>query len=113
MADCLLKSGYSLIKTVSMNATIDDSWCVYIIRSDDNLLYTGITNNLARRWHAHLHRRSGAKFFRGRKPEQILYVEEGHDRSSASKREAVIKRLKRVQKSQLIATQRGLDWSIE
>ncbi|MEJ2417832.1 MAG: GIY-YIG nuclease family protein [Exilibacterium sp.] len=35
------------------------SWCVYIIQSDDDLLYTGITNNLERRWQAHLQQMQG------------------------------------------------------
>lgn len=45
----------------------------------------------------------GAKYFRGRQPKQLLYLEGGHDRSSASKRELAIKGLKRPEK-QLLAT---------
>ncbi|MEJ2443829.1 MAG: GIY-YIG nuclease family protein [Exilibacterium sp.] len=80
------------------------SWCVYIIQSDDDLLYTGITNNLERRWQAHLQQKGGAKFFRGRRPKQLLYVERGHDRASASQREAAIKRMPRAKKLQLVAS---------
>jgi putative endonuclease len=77
-------------------------WLVYIILCDDGSLYTGITTDLTRRWLEHNGQRKGAKFFRGRKPLHIAYVEEGHDRSSASRREAAIKRLSRVKKEALL-----------
>ena len=79
-------------------------WLVYIIGCDDGCLYTGITNDVARRWREHTGSRQGAKFFRGRKPEQLLYVEPGHTRSSASRREAAIKRLSRGAKQALLKT---------
>ena len=81
---------------------VTTAWCVYIIRATDNTLYTGITNNLAKRWQAHRSGRGGAKFFRGRHPQHLCFVETGHDRSSASRREAAIKRMSRHQKLQLI-----------
>ena len=65
----------------------DKEWFVYIILSSDQRLYTGITNNIEKRWQAHSHKKSGAKFFRGRSPKQLVYVESKHDRSSASKQE--------------------------
>lgn len=46
----------------------------------------------------------GAKYFRGRKPQQLVYLENDHSRSSASKREAAIKKLKRPEKQALIAS---------
>ena len=46
----------------------------------------------------------GAKYFRGRKPQQLVYLENDHTRSSASKREAAIKKLKRPEKEALIAS---------
>lgn len=77
-------------------------WLVYMICCDDGSLYTGITTDLKRRWQEHSGRRKGAKFFRGRKPVQIVYVESGHDRSSASRREAAIKLLPRAGKETLL-----------
>lgn len=85
-------------------------WCVYIILSSDNRLYTGITTNMVKRWHAHANTASGAKFFRGRSPQQLLLLETGFDRSTASQREAAIKKLNRRQKLALIARQSHLDW---
>jgi putative endonuclease len=79
------------------------SWCVYIILCTDDSLYTGITNNIQARLSQHNDQR-GAKYFRGRKPHRIVYLETGHTRSSASQREAQIKKLRRVQKERLIAS---------
>lgn len=76
-------------------------WFVYIVLCSDETLYTGITNNLERRMVQHATLR-GAKYFRGRKPRKLAYVESGHDRSSASRREAAIKKLSREDKQRLI-----------
>ena len=86
----------------SVNQSAPQNWCVYIIESSDGRYYTGITTDMAKRWHAHTHTKQGAKFFRGRPPKQLLYVETDHNRSSASKREAAIKKLNRRSKQQLI-----------
>jgi putative endonuclease len=81
-------------------------WYVYMIQASDGSLYTGITTDVDRRFQEHLGgnkgAKKGAKYFQGRKPERVVFVEEGHDRSSASKREAEIKRLRREQKLVLI-----------
>ncbi|MFT6625179.1 MAG: putative endonuclease [Cycloclasticus sp.] len=77
------------------------SWYVYIIEASDNTLYTGITTDLERRFKQHL-AGTGAKYFKGRTPESFVYTEGEHDRSSASIREAVIKKLTRREKLQLI-----------
>ncbi|MDH3979180.1 MAG: GIY-YIG nuclease family protein [Gammaproteobacteria bacterium] len=76
-------------------------WQVYIILCTDNSLYTGITNDIERRLSQH-GGKQGAKYFRGRKPKQLVYLEAGHTRSSASRREADIKKLGRVEKLRLI-----------
>jgi putative endonuclease len=77
------------------------NWQVYIILCTDNSLYTGITLDIDRRLSEH-GGALGAKYFRGRKPQQVVYLESGHTRSSASKREAGIKKLKRAEKVVLI-----------
>ena len=78
------------------------NWVVYIILCSDNSLYTGITTDLARRLHQHATGR-GAKYFRGRRPEKVLYLETGHSRSSASRKEAEIKSLSHAGKCLLAA----------
>jgi len=79
-------------------------WQVYIILCSDNSLYTGITIDVTRRLGQHAGQ-GGAKYFRGRQPEQLVYLENGHTRSSASKREAAIKKLGRTGKLRLIASE--------
>lgn len=78
-------------------------WQVYIILCSDDSLYTGITTDVERRFSQHL-AGTGAKYFRGRSPQRLVYLEVGHDRSSASRREAEIKKLHPVDKRLLIAS---------
>ena len=77
------------------------NWQIYIILCSDNSLYTGITTDIERRLRQHASGR-GARYFRGRQPLELVYLESGHTRSSASKREAEIKRMKRDEKHFLI-----------
>ncbi|MCK5120987.1 MAG: GIY-YIG nuclease family protein [Methylomarinum sp.] len=72
-----------------------------MIHCTDGSLYTGISTDVEKRYTQH-ETQKGAKYFRGRKPKQLVYQESGHDRSSASKREIEIKKLSRVNKMQLI-----------
>ncbi len=91
-----------LIVSEFLDSKVSD-WLVYIILCSDNTLYTGITNNIERRMQQHASQQ-GAKYFRGRRPRQLVHLEDGHDRSSASQREAAIKKLKRVDKDVLISS---------
>jgi putative endonuclease len=81
------------------------NWQVYIILCSDNSLYTGITTDIERRLSQHGGRRGGARYFRGRRPERVVYLEGGHTRSTAGRREAAIKKLNRAQKCDLIASE--------
>lgn len=75
-----------------------------ILTSDDQV-YTGITTDMRRRWQAHESGSAGARYFRGRKPMQLCFLEDGHDRSSASKREYALKALSAKAKRTLINEQ--------
>ncbi|MBU3914652.1 GIY-YIG nuclease family protein [bacterium] len=77
------------------------NWKVYIILCSDDSLYTGITIDIEKRYIDH-ENGNGAKYFRGRKPKELVYVEEGHSRSSASKRELEIKKMTRSRKKRLV-----------
>ena len=79
------------------------NWQVYIIVCTDKTLYTGITTDVERRFREHAGP-LGAKYFRGRRPGEVVYLEGGHTRSTASVREATIKKLLRVDKMRLIAS---------
>ena len=79
-------------------------WFVYKIEATDRSLYTGITTDVERRFSQHQSGRAGAKYFRGRSPERVVYIEGGHNRSTASIREAQIKQLPRERKLALVSS---------
>ena len=78
-------------------------WYVYILQCSDTTLYTGVTNDIDARLHAHNHLATGAKYTRVRRPVILVYSEKCESRSSAQIREAKIKRLTRLKKLKLIA----------
>ena len=78
------------------------SYFVYMLQCNDNTLYTGITVDVKRRVQEHNSSPKGAKYTRVRRPVELVYVEESGDRSSASKREYIIKNMKKKQKLELI-----------
>lgn len=75
-------------------------WHIYIIKCKDALLYTGITKDLARRVKEH-NAGCACRFTRGRAPVKLVYAEKAASRSEALKREAAIKRLRRMKKVEL------------
>jgi len=79
-------------------------WEVYIIKTKSGKLYTGITNNLERRFGEHQTRQKGARFFHFSNPESIVFREPHPNRSSASKREVSIKKMSRKEKLELIGS---------
>jgi len=84
-----------------MNASMN--WSVYIILCTDNTFYTGITIDVSKRFDQHAAGR-GAKYFRSRQPKQLVYIEPGHNRSSATKREIDLKKMRREEKSRIITS---------
>ena len=77
-------------------------WILYIIKCNDNSLYTGITTDLQKRISKHL-KGTGAKYTKAKGPFEIMYTEQHDDRSGASKREYHIKKLTHQKKLDLIA----------
>ena len=77
-------------------------WVLYIIRCNDNSMYTGITTDLQRRLLSHL-KGTGAKYTKGKGPFKVLYTEQHEDRSGASKREYQIKKLTHQKKLDFIS----------
>jgi putative endonuclease len=76
-------------------------WYVYILKCNDETLYTGITNDLSKRVSSH-NKGTGAKYTKTRLPVELVYYEEALDRSSASKREYQIKKLSKKDKINLV-----------
>ncbi len=77
------------------------AWNCYILRCADGSLYTGITNDLDRRLISH-NAGAASRYTRGRRPVALVYAEPQPDRSTATKREATLKRLPRVAKLRLV-----------
>lgn len=75
---------------------------LYILKCADKTLYTGITTDLERRILEHNEKKLGAKYTASRRPVRLVYFKEFRSRSVASKEEIRIKKLKRVQKLELI-----------
>ena len=76
---------------------------IYILKCSDDTLYTWITTDLDKRIRQHNWEILGwAKYTRVRQPVELVYFEEAENRSEASKREYVIKKLKREDKIELI-----------
>ncbi len=76
---------------------------IYIIRCEDNSLYTGITTDLDRRMQEHLEQgKRGAKYTASHHVKKMEIAWKTIDKASASKLEYHIKTLKKVQKEELI-----------
>lgn len=72
-------------------------WFLYIIETDGQRLYTGITTDVARRFEEHKTGK-GARFMRGRKTFTLRHQQKIGCRSLASKVEYAFKQLKRSEK---------------
>lgn len=74
---------------------------VYILRCRDRSLYTGITTDLKRRLAEH-RAGEGGHYTAAKGARKVVYSEQHANRSTASKREAEIKRWPRIKKLELI-----------
>ena len=75
-------------------------WKLYMLRCRDGSLYTGITDDVQRRFAAHSAGK-GAKYTRGRGPLELVYQEFCGSHSNALRRELEIKALPKTQKQEL------------
>jgi putative endonuclease len=79
------------------------NWYVYMILTEKNRLYTGISTDPERRFIEHLcDVKKGAKFFRSDRPIKIVFLEEYSSMSDALKREIQIKKLSSMKKRNLL-----------
>lgn len=81
--------------------TIKNIHYVYILRCNDNSLYTGWTTDLEKRIDTH-NSGKGAKYTRSRLPVKLVYYEEYLDKGRALSREMEIKSLTKKQKEALL-----------
>jgi len=78
-------------------------WFLYMIRCKGNVLYTGITTDVQRRFKEH-QAGKGAKFLRGKAPLKLVYQKEIGSHSEALKEELNIKKLNKITKEKMILT---------
>jgi putative endonuclease len=81
---------------------VDKVYCVYIMTNVHNtVLYTGVTNNLARRVYEHKNG-LGSVFVKKYNVHKLVYFEQGNDVNAAIAREKQIKGGSRQKKLDLI-----------
>ena len=77
------------------------SWYVYMIRCEDNSLYTGIAKDCEKRFKEHQNG-IGAKYTKSHKPQKIEKIFHCFNRSEATKLEIDIKKISKKEKESLI-----------
>lgn len=79
------------------------SWSLYMVRCGDGSLYTGISNDVERRFEEHSQGGpKSAKYLRGRGPLELVYKKVVGSRSEALVEECRLKRLSKSDKEQLL-----------
>lgn len=83
---------------------------IYMIRCEDNSLYTGITTDLKRRFKEHISQKgAGAKYTHSRTPVKIeIAWKTENGRSAALKLEAFLKKMKKCDKENLVINPHNL-----
>ena len=76
-------------------------WCVYVIECESGAWYTGITNDLEKRFQAHSEGK-GAKFMRMDRPKRIVAAKECDSKCETLKLEASLKQSDRAVKQDWI-----------
>jgi len=94
---------------IDNNAQLNGAFFVYILRTINNQLYIGHTNNLNRRELEHKHFHHGAKYIKDNGLNfKIVYIESYSARVNAMKRERQLKGWTRAKKEALIAGNKDL-----
>ncbi|ELG6861001.1 GIY-YIG nuclease family protein [Salmonella enterica] len=83
-------------------------WYLYLIRTSDNALYTGITTDVARRYRQH-QTGKGAKALRGKGELTLAFAAQVGDRSLALRIEYRIKQLTKRQKERLVTEREAFE----
>jgi len=78
------------------------NWSLYILKCGDGTFYTGITNDIDRRFRAHQEGKA-SRFTRTRRPVALVHQEPCGTRSQALTRECAVKSLSRSKKEDLVA----------
>ena len=97
-----------------MTGQVSDSknlpWHLYMVRTNHGHLYTGISQDVARRFSEHQEGgKKAAKFLRGKGPLKLVFQQEIGSKSSALKAESALKKLPKRQKENLTKNTGGLN----
>ena len=76
-------------------------WYVYMLKCQDGAIYTGVTDDIARRFKEH-EQGKGGHYTNYNRPREILYKEPFEDRLDAEQREQQIKCWSKAKKLSLI-----------
>lgn len=78
-------------------------WYLYLIRTNKGHLYTGVTQDVQRRFKEHQEGGAkAAKYLRGKNPLKLVFHKKIGDRSEALKTEAAIKKWPKEKKESLV-----------
>ncbi|MBP9693974.1 MAG: GIY-YIG nuclease family protein [Alphaproteobacteria bacterium] len=78
-------------------------WYVYIIRGNDNSLYTGVSINVERRFLEHQSQgKKCAKYLRGKAPLRLVFQQKMPNKTAAYQLEYQIKQMSKADKEKLI-----------
>ncbi len=86
-------------------AASDEPWMVYILECNDGSFYTGITNNMDRRYQQH-NEGTASRYTRSRRPVIVRYREVCGTRSQALIRECALRLLSRKEKEALVSREK-------
>ena len=76
---------------------------VYIVRCNDDTLYTGIAKDLKKRISDHNASKVWAKYTKARRPVVLVWSKKVKDRNTAAKLEYTIKRIGKTKKEALVS----------
>ncbi|WP_125588670.1 GIY-YIG nuclease family protein [Companilactobacillus jidongensis] len=86
----------------------NNNYFVYILLCADKTFYIGTTNDVSKRVSTH-NAGKGAKYTKARRPVQLLYYENQHNKSDALKREIELKKFSRKKKETFLLSE-GINW---
>jgi putative endonuclease len=95
------KKGKPKKKLLQKQSSGKDIWYLYMLECGDTSLYTGISNNVEKRFKTHLAGK-GARYTRMHLPVTLVYIEVCGERRLAMQRELAVKSLPRLKKLALI-----------
>ncbi len=88
------------------------TWFVYLLQCQDNSVYTGITNDIAKRMKMHAQGK-GSKYVASKRFRRLLYTIQAADKVDAAKIEYKIKQLTRNNKIDFFRNHPSLNFAVQ